>query len=527
MPVADSGENAIETRHESFLDGTNPAPSMWLQILAIATGTLFLFFAIEPAIRRARDFPSELTEPLKEAIKAPDVRKFVDALCELRSAFESRWSDVNKVDDPMPSLDSIGSVASEIKDDGLRALIESETKQLADALRTIVEQKRSSFIIGAFRDIASKDLTKTRFLQNLFCTSILSVANRLQIKAEKRAFEKSRRKLENALLHETYVDAASFPELDALNCYRRLPGAKMAVLEVLGVTGATIVFFVICRHLAPYSWGLVGFELRNPIEQFCRALLGFTEVWLTLWITLVVCREQLVCETLIRRFAKFINKASGLTSRRTILVIALRSDPVSRLSVYPCSLLFLLFVAHMKTMEGAPTTVAHAIGAFCLLLVLFMLSNRVRAAANDAKNRCLTEYKIDNLRAERSRATLASVVGNKNLPLQDSLARAVEHVNQLGQKNSLGSAKLKLPGKPANYVLRDVDLKTSAMRESIIRYLEALIERNCHVIDFISKLESGALTSLILSPLVAALLIPIGGAGGLTVLDYAAKLFRG
>jgi hypothetical protein len=84
-----------------------------------------------------------------------------------------------------------------------------------------------------------------------------------------------------------------------------------------------------------------------------------------------------------------------------------------------------------------------------------------------------------------------------------------------------------LPGKRPNYVLREVDLKTSALRESIIRYLEALIERNCHVIDFISKLESGALTSLILSPLVAALLIPIGGVGGLTILDYAAKLFRG
>ena len=148
-------------------------------------------------------------------------------------------------------------------------------------------------------------------------------------------------------------------------------------------------------------------------------------------------------------------------------------------------------------------------------------------AANDAKNRCIREYKIDNLTAERSRATLASVVGNKKVPLQDSLARVVEDVNQLGQKNSLGSTKLKLPGKPANYVLREVDLKTSALRESINRYLEALIERNRDVIEFISKLESGALTSLILSPLVAALLIPIGGAGGLTVLDYVSKLFRG
>jgi hypothetical protein len=147
-------------------------------------------------------------------------------------------------------------------------------------------------------------------------------------------------------------------------------------------------------------------------------------------------------------------------------------------------------------------------------------------AANDARNRCLTEYKIDSLKAERARATLASVFGDEHLPLQDSLARVIEDVNQLGQKNSLGSTKLTLPGRSQNFVLSEVDLRTSVSRESIMRYLEALIERNRHVVDFISNLESGALTSLILSPLIAALLIPIGGAGGLTVLDYVAKLFR-
>jgi hypothetical protein len=414
----------------------------------------------------------------------------------------------------------------EVSDFELKALIQSEKKQLADNLGKIVANRESSFIIRVVQNIALKDKTGTRLLQNLVCRSILGFANRRQIKAEKKAFGRFRRNVDNVILDEKYVDALSFPELEALKGYRRLPGAKMRILELLAVTVATIVFFIACRRLAPYSWGLVGFELRNPFEQLFRALLGFTEVWLTLWITLVVCREQLVCETLIGRFAKYINKASGLSSRRTILVIAFRSDPVSKLSVYPCSLLFLLFVAHMKTLQGAPTTLAHAIGAFCLLLLLFLMSNQVRMAANDARNRCITEYKIDNLKAESARATLASVFGKNSLPLQDSLARAVDDVKQLGEKNSLGSASLKLPGKPENFVLQVNDLKTLTVRESIIRYLEALIERNRNVINFISELESGALTSLILSPLVAALLIPIGGAGGLTVLDYVAKLFR-
>jgi hypothetical protein len=97
----------------------------------------------------------------------------------------------------------------------------------------------------------------------------------------------------------------------------------------------------------------------------------------------------------------------------------------------------------------------------------------------------------------------------------------------MGQNNSLRSTESKLSGKSQNFILNEQNLKTSESRQNIIRYLEALIERNSHVIDFISKLQSGALTSLILSPLAAALLIPIGGAGGLTILDYLAKLFRG
>ena len=527
MPVTDSGQNAFETRHESLLDGTNPAPSMLLQILAIVTGTLFLFFAIRPAILKARDFPAELAEPLREALKTADLRKLADCLCQLKGEFECRWSKADGVNEDIPDLDRIRAAGLGIKQASLEAFIESETKQLEDGLNHILARRQSSFVVRIFQEIYSKNLTETRFLQNLCCTAFLGVANHLQSESEKAVFGKFKRNLENELLNETYVDAKSFPELDSLNCYRRLPGTKMTILELCGVTAATILFFIACRRLAPYSWGLAGFELRNSFEQLLRAVLGFTEVWLTLWITLIVCREQLVCETLIRKFSKFINKASGLTSRRTILVIALRSDPVSKLSMYPCSLLFLLFVAHMRSLQGAPTTIAHAIGAFCVLLLLFVMSNQVRTAANDAKSRCLTEYKIDSLKAERARATLASVFGNKNLPLQDSLARVVEDVNQLSQKNSLGSTELKLPGKSPNFILSEPDLKKSESRQNIIRYLEALIERNSHVVDFISNLQSGALTSLILSPLAAALLIPIGGAGGLTILDYLARLFRG
>ena len=71
-------------------------------------------------------------------------------------------------------------------------------------------------------------------------------------------------------------------------------------------------------------------------------------------------------------------------------------------------------------------------------------------AANDARNRCLTEYKIDSLKAERAGATLASVFGDERLPLEGTLARVIPDANELGQKNSLGSTKLTLPGRSRN-----------------------------------------------------------------------------
>jgi hypothetical protein len=115
MPAINSGQNAFETRHESLLDGTNPAPSMLLQTLAIVTGILFLFFAIQPAILKARDFPAELAEPLREALKTADLRKLADCLCQLKGEFECRWTRTGGVNEQIPDLKPIRAAGSGIK----------------------------------------------------------------------------------------------------------------------------------------------------------------------------------------------------------------------------------------------------------------------------------------------------------------------------------------------------------------------------------------------------------------------------
>ena len=119
------------------------------------------------------------------------------------------------------------AAASAMKEPVLKALVGSETKQLEDGLNQILDRRQSSLRHSNFQDIHSKDLTKTRFLQNLCCTVFLGLSIYLQRESEKAVFGKFKRNLENVLLNETYVDAKSFPELDSLNCYRRLPGRKM------------------------------------------------------------------------------------------------------------------------------------------------------------------------------------------------------------------------------------------------------------------------------------------------------------
>jgi hypothetical protein len=74
-----------------------------------------LFFAIQPAILKARDFPAELAEPLREALKTADLRKLADCLCQLKGEFECRWTRTGGVNEQIPDLKPIRAAGSGIK----------------------------------------------------------------------------------------------------------------------------------------------------------------------------------------------------------------------------------------------------------------------------------------------------------------------------------------------------------------------------------------------------------------------------
>jgi hypothetical protein len=504
--IGDHGPIKLESSPQSLkpFEAVKQLAHLWLEALVTISAIVFLVWGIHPTIVRARDFPDELCGPLKAALRSQDLRDCLDRWSDLKKFFRERWSEGCASVSAFPPLDEFRSAVKSLANSSLSDRVLND---LAEFEIQLTKSKNST--------------DKGNNLPWPLSQIIEWLNHRFRIGREKNAFRRLKQCLENVFLDERYVDVQSFKELDALRRYRQLPKPRQVWLEAGFVTLVALLFFVICQRIAPYSWGLVGFELRTSYVQYLRALFGVANVWLILWVTYIVCREQFVCDRLIRRFAKYINSVSGLTSRQTIFVIAFRSDSISKLFFYPCSLLFLLFVAHMRPLHGAPTTAAHLILTIVLLSVLCISFYSVRSAATGARESCRQEYEIDILSAQRSHATLASVIDHGKLPIQDDLQRVVDDVTLLGKKNSLST-----PSGDVNYTLKARDLNIKDSREAVQKYLESLIERNREVIAFITSLKSGALSSLFVNPLIAALLIPLGGAGGLSVLDYLAKLFR-
>jgi hypothetical protein len=57
-------------------------------------------------------------------------------------------------------------------------------------------------------------------------------------------------------------------------------------------------------------------------------------------------------------------------------------------------------------------------------------------------------------------------------------------------------------------------------RERLCDYLEQTIKRNSEIIDQLGDMRSGMLAPIAINPIVSALMIPVGGAGGLSLIQW-------
>ena len=63
-------------------------------------------------------------------------------------------------------------------------------------------------------------------------------------------------------------------------------------------------------------------------------------------------------------------------------------------------------------------------------------------------------------------------------------------------------------------------LSRPGFRERLCDYLEQTVKRNTEIIDQLGEIRSGMLAPIAINPIVSALMIPVGGAGGLSLIQW-------
>ena len=137
---------------------------------------------------------------------------------------------------------------------------------------------------------------------------------------------------------------------------------------------------------------------------------------------------------------------------------------------------------------------------------------RLRAAPLRARATVRSDYKAQQVKAARLQTRLKSYVTNVG-PLQDDEKSLIVELDEFLKKNStfLREEGVKLP--------KEGSPRIPGYRQGLCDYLEQTIKRNNEIIDQISEIRSGMLAPIALNPIISALMIPVGGAGGLSLIQ--------
>lgn len=99
--------------------------------------------------------------------------------------------------------------------------------------------------------------------------------------------------------------------------------------------------------------------------------------------------------------------------------------------------------------------------------------------------------------------------------------RGLDGASTLYRKNYVALRAVKEGDKEKPDPLLDrAALSRPGFRERLCDYLEQTIKRNIEVIDQLGEIRSGMLAPIAINPIVSALMIPVGGAGGLTLIQW-------
>jgi hypothetical protein len=290
---------------------------------------------------------------------------------------------------------------------------------------------------------------------------------------------------------------------------RRLPTWQF----VVSGAGILILMIVICANPAAY---LLGPETLSAFWRTARWLLETVALLVICAVFHRVCYEHYRFCELTKELSPLIKERVALSNRQLVILLAQASTPVANLALTPGALLFLIYLSHLPVFGGAPLTFEMLSLLLFPLGVLAYSYARVRGVAFGAAELVKSAYYQEASDAARFAVRLQSYVKG-NMPLQDDEPSLELELQSLIEKSSTSNASIRL---------RPGDLRRAKIRKRCIDYLNALGQRNRAIVEAISGIRDGIFAPLIANPFVAALIIPLGGAGGLNLIQWLVSVLR-
>jgi hypothetical protein len=279
--------------------------------------------------------------------------------------------------------------------------------------------------------------------------------------------------------------------------YDLFPSLTFRVIGTLSF----LLLIVVIGQPVPF---LVGPQAMSFEMRYFEWLIASLALIVTSFVFHRVCYEQWRFRRLIEELRGLIKEATGLSNRQVVLLIADASVAIANLSFTPCALVFLLFIAHLGPLGGAPLTLEVFIFLFGSIAGLALSFFRLRAAAMRAREEVRSTYDNDRITSLRLHSRLKSFATDDN-PIQDNYE----------------SLKLELKTFVARNSTSQVDsdqniyeqLNQRSVRKRLCQYLESCEKRNAEIVQQLGRIDSGLFAPLAINPILGAFLIPIGGAG--------------
>jgi uncharacterized membrane protein len=283
------------------------------------------------------------------------------------------------------------------------------------------------------------------------------------------------------------------------------------------IVGSISLLMLVVICMQPTSF-LVGPETRSYQMRVFKWMLEGSALGITFCVFHRICFEQWRFRCLVEQLRSLITERTGLSNRQLVLLIADASVPVAHLSLTPCALVFLLFISHMVPLGGVRMTLEMFVLLFGSLCVLAFSFASLRSTALGARAQVRSDYDSDRITALRLITRLKSFATGKK-PIQDDIDSLREELKGFVSRNSTS-----LQAKSVERVY--ARLGNAKIRQRVCDYLESCSRRNAGIIEQLGNLTGGVLAPLPVNPIISALLIPVGGAGGISLIAWIISQVR-